>query len=147
MTSYQYRKSHCGDKTNLWPSYLHSGSSYTGKTTSLYWIRALVSFWRTIIYTTYQYIYTKMWLMSRCIFSVGVLMKRSLFVHTLKNIVDAGHIFFSYSSKIQLFWSIIFINHDIKTICFVRVHVWPTPNDYGGGVVLRHADINQIEVV
>ena len=42
MTSYQYRKSHCGDKTILRPSYLHNGISYTGKTTSLYWIRALI---------------------------------------------------------------------------------------------------------
>ena len=41
MTSYQYRKSHCGDKTILRPSYLHNGISYTGKMTSLYWIRAL----------------------------------------------------------------------------------------------------------
>ena len=40
MTSYRYRKSHCGDKTILRPSYLHNGISYTGKTTSLYWIRA-----------------------------------------------------------------------------------------------------------
>ena len=40
-TSYQYRKSHCGDKTILRPSYLHNGISYTGKITSLYWIRAL----------------------------------------------------------------------------------------------------------
>ena len=43
MTSYQYRKSHYGDKTILRPSYLHNGISYTGKTTSLYWIRAQVS--------------------------------------------------------------------------------------------------------
>ena len=41
MISYQYRKSHCGDKMILWPSYLHNGISYTGKMTSLYWIRAL----------------------------------------------------------------------------------------------------------
>ena len=40
MPSHQYRKSHCGDKTILRPSYLHNGISYTGKTTSLYWIRA-----------------------------------------------------------------------------------------------------------
>ena len=40
MTSYQYRKSHCGDKTILRPSYLHNGISYTGKIISLYWIRA-----------------------------------------------------------------------------------------------------------
>ena len=36
MTSYQYRKSHCGDKMILRLSYLHNGISYTGKTTSLY---------------------------------------------------------------------------------------------------------------
>ena len=42
MPSYQYRKSHCGDKTILWLSYLHNGTSYTGKMASLYWIRALV---------------------------------------------------------------------------------------------------------
>ena len=41
-TSYQYRKSHCGDKTILRPSYLHNGISYTGKMTSLYWIRTQV---------------------------------------------------------------------------------------------------------
>ena len=40
MSSYQYRKSHCGDKTVVRSSYLYNGSSYTGKTTSLYWIRA-----------------------------------------------------------------------------------------------------------
>ena len=32
MPSYQYRKSHCGDKTVRRPSYLHNGISYTGKT-------------------------------------------------------------------------------------------------------------------
>ena len=41
MLSYQYRKSHCGDKTVVRSSYLYNGISYTGKTTSLYWIRAL----------------------------------------------------------------------------------------------------------
>ena len=49
MTSYQYRKSHCGDKMILRPSYLQYGISYTGKMTSLYWIRAqgvsIVSIW------------------------------------------------------------------------------------------------------
>ena len=47
MTSYQYKKSHCGDKTILRPSYLHNGISYTGKTTSLYWIGAQMLIWRT----------------------------------------------------------------------------------------------------
>ena len=41
MTSYRYRKSHCGDNTVVNSSYLHNGISYTGKMTSLYWIRAL----------------------------------------------------------------------------------------------------------
>ena len=40
MSSYQYRKSLCGDKMILRPSYLHNGISYTGKMASLYWIRA-----------------------------------------------------------------------------------------------------------
>ena len=42
MPSYQYRKSHCGDKTVVRSSYLHNWISYTGKMTSLYWIGALV---------------------------------------------------------------------------------------------------------
>ena len=40
--SYQYRKSHCGDKTVGRSSYLHNGISYTRKMESLYWIRLLV---------------------------------------------------------------------------------------------------------
>ena len=36
MSSYQYRKSHCGDKTVVRSSYLHDGISYTGKMASLY---------------------------------------------------------------------------------------------------------------
>ena len=38
MSSCQYRKSHCGDKTVVRSSYLHNGISYTGKISSLYWI-------------------------------------------------------------------------------------------------------------
>ena len=54
MMSYRYRKSHCGDKTVVRSSYLHSGISYTGKMTSLYWVGALVPFfkyWYQILYT------------------------------------------------------------------------------------------------
>ena len=40
MLSYQDRKSHCGDKTVIRSSYLHNEISYTGKMTTLYWIRA-----------------------------------------------------------------------------------------------------------
>ena len=36
--SYQYRKSHCGDKTVVRSSYLRNGISYTGKMSSRYWI-------------------------------------------------------------------------------------------------------------
>ena len=43
MSCYQYRKSQCGDKTILRPSYLHNGVSYTDKMTYLYWVRALVN--------------------------------------------------------------------------------------------------------
>ena len=43
MASYQYRKSHCGDKTVVRSSYLHNGIFYTGKMPSLYWFRPLVS--------------------------------------------------------------------------------------------------------
>ena len=43
MTSYQYRKSHCGDKTILRPSYLHNGIFFSGKMSSLYWIRAQIT--------------------------------------------------------------------------------------------------------
>ena len=38
MSSYQYRKSHCGDKTVIRSSYLHNGISFAGKMSSLYWI-------------------------------------------------------------------------------------------------------------
>ena len=40
-TSYQYRKSHCGEKTIVGSSYLHNRIFYTDKTSS-YWISALV---------------------------------------------------------------------------------------------------------
>ena len=45
VPSYQYRKYYCGDKTVERSSYLHNGTSYTGKMTSLYWISALVFFY------------------------------------------------------------------------------------------------------
>ena len=42
MLSYQYRKSHCGDKTVVRSFYLHNGISYTGKMSFLYWTGAVV---------------------------------------------------------------------------------------------------------
>ena len=44
MSSYRYRKSHCGDKTVVRSSYLHNGISYTSKMSSLYWIGAQYSY-------------------------------------------------------------------------------------------------------
>ena len=41
MSSYQNRKSHCGDRTVVRSSYFHNGISYTGKMTSFYWISPL----------------------------------------------------------------------------------------------------------
>ena len=38
MSSYQCRKSHCGDKTVVRSSYLHNGIFFTRKMASLYWI-------------------------------------------------------------------------------------------------------------
>ena len=42
VSSYKSRKSHCGDKTVVRSSYLHYGIFYTGKMSSLYWIRAQI---------------------------------------------------------------------------------------------------------
>ena len=53
IPSYKYRKFHCGDKTILRPSYLHNEISFTGKTTSLYWIRVLVA-WHICIETVFD---------------------------------------------------------------------------------------------
>ena len=53
MASYQYRKSHCGDKTVVRSSYLHNRISYTGKIPSLYWIRALMSCVMQIKHTSF----------------------------------------------------------------------------------------------
>ena len=43
MSSYHYRKSHCGDKTAVRSSYLQRGISYNDKMTSLHWIGPLVA--------------------------------------------------------------------------------------------------------
>ena len=57
MYSYQYRKSHCGDKTVVKSSYLHNGISYTGKMSSLYWISPQDSFF--FVYSISQEICTR----------------------------------------------------------------------------------------
>ena len=44
MTSYPYRKSHCGDKTIIRWSYLHNGIPYIGKMTYLYSTSSLICF-------------------------------------------------------------------------------------------------------
>ena len=69
MSSYQYRKSHCGDKTVVRSSYLHNGISYTGKITSLYWIKALAAFVQCPIkflsIVIWSYDFSRNWLASR----------------------------------------------------------------------------------
>ena len=46
MSSHQFRKSHCGDKTVVRSSYLHNRISYTGKTSTVYWCMA--SNWKAL---------------------------------------------------------------------------------------------------
>ena len=41
ISSYQYRKSHCGDKMVVRSAYFHNEFSYTGKMTYLYWFSPL----------------------------------------------------------------------------------------------------------
>ena len=54
ISSNRYRKSHCGDKTVVRSSYLHNGISYTGKMTSLYWIRAKGDMLHSIFYAIFM---------------------------------------------------------------------------------------------
>ena len=49
MPSYQYRKSHCGDKTVVRSSYLHNEISYTGEMASLYWSSPQHIYWRGVL--------------------------------------------------------------------------------------------------
>ena len=88
MTSYQYRKSHCGDKTVVTPSYLHNGISYTGKMSSLYWIRALNPFshkdhisWSMLV-LQYTIIAASSSCMSKCTRRMSVALK---FIFKLKH--------------------------------------------------------------
>ena len=84
MTSYQYRKSHCGDKTILRPSYLHNGISYTGKRTSLYWIRAQV--------------------MACCLMSCGHNQKKCLFITNNTFPINSINIQRMFYNKIPNVW-------------------------------------------
>ena len=60
IISYQYRKSHCGDKTVVRSSYLQNGISYTGKMSFLYWIGALTTLsWRTCGWVSHVPIVTR----------------------------------------------------------------------------------------
>ena len=105
MTSYQYRKSHCGDKTILWPSYLHNGISYTGKITSLYWIRALVP--------SLYFLMARLWLVTELINLTLQMTVLLIFVSLLclsacevLNIECFLHIFFWwYAFIIRFLWS------------------------------------------
>ena len=54
MSSYQYRKFHCGDKIVVRSSYLHSGISKAGKMLSLYWIGAQIAMKFEATYISWQ---------------------------------------------------------------------------------------------
>ena len=51
MSSYQYKNSHYKDKTVPTPSHLYNENSYTGNTSSLYWIGSL---FRCIIFVVFS---------------------------------------------------------------------------------------------
>ena len=78
MWDYQYRISHCGEKTILWLSYLHSMISYISKMTSLYWtsngswcigIKGEMSGTVCVTFTWDIYIYIYIWVVySFCLF-------------------------------------------------------------------------------
>ena len=52
--SYQYRKSHCGDKTIIRSSYLHNRISCTGEVAPLYWANPWISYNYTIYILIYN---------------------------------------------------------------------------------------------
>ena len=88
MPSYQYRKPHCGDKTILWLSYLHNGISYTGKMTSLYWIRAQIPYiWKNN---------------GSCIWRKMIALHWSL--HCLSHIASLNHISAVITTVINITW-------------------------------------------
>ena len=62
MSSYQYRKSHCGDKTVVRSSYLQIGISYIGKMVSFYWIGPLEAQY-ILSFTTYKILFCMKWIL------------------------------------------------------------------------------------
>ena len=98
MSSYQYRKSLCWDKTVVRSSYLHNGISYTGKVSSLYWIRAQVATCQSrthlVILMLLDYQEAQCWLYSQkrtCLASSGyqIFCKTFLKCNCLQNIVKS----------------------------------------------------------
>ena len=107
MTSYQYRKSHCGDKTILRPSYLHNGISYTGKMTSLYWIRAQeggINCIHNVSFHRQQYTFMSHLYVLGCV----SLWNRATGVAMNKILYQTGDIFLFFNSPIH---QMIFLGH------------------------------------
>ena len=92
-SSYQYRKSHCGDKMVVRSSYLHNGIFYTGKMSSLHWIRAQIS---TEIWTKYWQNFMSEW-MPNSIYYKWEMSNNFMIQNTAMNIflLLLRHIFFS----------------------------------------------------
>ena len=64
MSSDQYWKSHCGDKTIVRSSYLHNGISYAGKMASLYWISTQIAIIMEMVRALLCFIVVCNWLIS-----------------------------------------------------------------------------------
>ena len=88
MSSYQYRKSHCGDKTVVRSSYLHNGISYTGKMSSLYWIGALDTYSQIAAVNVYQAINDAMIRLPK----LKIKGNMTLFYHSIKIYGDSSDI-------------------------------------------------------
>ena len=118
MSSYQYRKSHCGDKTVVRSSYLHNGISYTGKMTSLYWIRAQwdtnwnsnnfiqENVFENVICEMVAILFRGRWVKSQC--SAKALAKWGQMTHTIEKYGDicrGATIHFSHDTICISIWS------------------------------------------
>ena len=104
MSSYQYRKSHYGDKTVVRSSYLHNGISYTGKMASLYWIRSLAvsSYGIELFMTQYPGPGTRRF---NCIYYSDVIMSAMASEITGVSIVCSAVCSCAHQRKHQSWWS------------------------------------------
>ena len=114
MPSYQHRKSHCGDKTILRPSYLNNGISNASKMASLYWIKVLNYCWLIVTwilmntfkwkFDQYTAIFTQENALENFICKIAIILSRhrcEWFVFLLQ--IQPSH---SYNSISSLSWTL-----------------------------------------